>query len=161
MSFTSWIDQQIIDAEKRGVFDNLPGAGKPIPRRAQDADGQGWLRDYLRREGVSAEELLPTPLKLRKDVERLAASVENLSSEQEVRDAVAELNRRIIDWRRTSAGQPIFVSLVNEELMVRKWTAGQSVKQFAPAPADADCETRDMPPARPGWWRRLSRFRRH
>ena len=30
MSFTSWIDQQIADAEKRGVFDNLPGAGKPL-----------------------------------------------------------------------------------------------------------------------------------
>ena len=30
MSFKSWIDQQIADAEKRGVFDNLPGAGKPL-----------------------------------------------------------------------------------------------------------------------------------
>ena len=25
-SFTSWIDQQIADAENRGVFENLPGA---------------------------------------------------------------------------------------------------------------------------------------
>jgi hypothetical protein len=31
MSFTSWIDQQISEAEERGCFDNLPGAGQPLP----------------------------------------------------------------------------------------------------------------------------------
>src|ERR671924_901972 len=46
-SFTSWVDQQIAEAEKRGAFDNLPGAGKPIPRRGGT---DAWLRDYLRRE---------------------------------------------------------------------------------------------------------------
>lgn len=29
MSFTSCIDQQIAGAEKGGVFDDLPGVGKP------------------------------------------------------------------------------------------------------------------------------------
>ena len=33
MSFTSWIDQQINEATERGLFDNLPGAGKPLPDR--------------------------------------------------------------------------------------------------------------------------------
>src|SRR4030088_2511648 len=121
MSFTSWIDQQVIDAEKRGVFDNLPGAGKPIPRSEDADDGQAWLRDYLRREGVSAEELLPAPLKLRKEVERLAEWVQNLRSEQQVRDTVRELNERIMEWRRSSVGPPIFVPLVDQEMMVSRW----------------------------------------
>ena len=38
-SFTSWIDQRVSEAAGRGAFDDLPGAGKPIPRRREDADG--------------------------------------------------------------------------------------------------------------------------
>lgn len=33
LTFRSWIDQQISDAEDRGAFDNLPGTGKPLPNR--------------------------------------------------------------------------------------------------------------------------------
>ena len=31
ITFASWIDQQINEAAERGAFDNLPGAGKPLP----------------------------------------------------------------------------------------------------------------------------------
>ncbi len=68
-SFTSWIDQQIEEAAKRGAFDDLPGAGKPLPARGDEDAGQAWLRDYVRREGMAAEELLPAPLRLRKEAE--------------------------------------------------------------------------------------------
>ena len=95
ISFASWIDQQINEAAERGAFDNLPGAGKPLPKRGEAGDGEAWLRDYLRREGVSAEELLPTPLRLRKEVERLTGTVQDLRSEQDVREVVAGLNQRI------------------------------------------------------------------
>src|SRR5580693_10542246 len=77
ISFVSWIDQQINEAAERGAFDNLPGAGKPLPRGGEAADGQAWLRNYLRREGVSTEELLPVPLRLRKEVERLTGTVQD------------------------------------------------------------------------------------
>lgn len=120
-SFTSWIDQQVQEAGERGEFDNLPGAGKPLPRRSAADDGMTWLRDKLRREGVSTEELLPTPLKLRKQAERLSETLPELHSEQEVRDAVAELNRRIAEWRRVPVGPSIFVPLVNAEQMVTRW----------------------------------------
>src|SRR2546425_11866897 len=79
MTFASWVDQQVSEAAERGAFDNLPGAGKPISRRGGT---DAWLQDYLRREGVSADELLPTPLRLRKEAERLAGSVQDLSSEE-------------------------------------------------------------------------------
>jgi len=85
VTFTSWVDQQISEAAERGSFDDLPGAGKPLSRRGGT---DAWLQDYLRREGVSAHELLPTPQRLRKEVERLAASVQDLRSEQEVREVV-------------------------------------------------------------------------
>ena len=106
----------------RGAFDNLPGAGKPLPNRGEADDGLAWLRDKLHKEGVPTDELLPT-LKLRSQRQRLAESVPGFRSEQEVRDAVAELNHRIMEWRRLPLGPPIFVPLVNEEEMLERWRA--------------------------------------
>jgi hypothetical protein len=80
-----------------------------------------WLREKLRREGVSADELLPAPLKLRKQAELLADSVQELRSEREVRETVAELNRRIIEWRRIPLGPNLHVPLVNADQMVSRW----------------------------------------
>lgn len=154
ISFTSWVDQQINQAAERGAFDNLPGAGKPLPNRGE-ADGQAWLREYLRREGVSAEELLPTPLKLRKEIERLAGTVQDLRSEQEVRDIVAGLNRRIMDWRRIPVGPPVFLRLVDAEMMVSKWRDAQPVMPSPSSPAPAGREARSRPSPRPRRWHPL------
>jgi Domain of unknown function (DUF1992) len=174
MSFTSWIDQQISEAEKRGAFDNLPGTGKPLRNLGEADYGQVWLRDYLQREGVSSEEALPAPLKLRKQRERLAAGVQNLRSEQEVRDAVHELNRLIVDSRRNPEGPPIFVPLVNQEAMLARWRAGHAAKPPAAPSADAAAEAgagasgtsaeagrtpEGVAPSPRGWWRRLRRRR--
>jgi Domain of unknown function (DUF1992) len=125
MTFTSWIDKQIAEATERGAFDNLPGAGKPIPHRGDEDAAQAWLREYLRKEGVSAEALLPTPLRLRKAIDRLATDVPGMGSEDEVREAVGELNHQIREWRRIPLGPPIFVPLVDEDAMVSRWHAAR------------------------------------
>ena len=143
LSFTSWIDRQINEATERGAFDDLPGAGKPLPKRSEADAGQAWLRDYLRRAGVPSDELLPTPLRLRKEIERLTGTVRELRSEQEVRDVVADLNRRIIRWRRIPEGPPVYVPLVDADLLVSRWRDGQ---EAAPPPVPSP------PPRR---WRRL------
>jgi hypothetical protein len=161
MSFNSWIDQQIADAEQRGVFDNLPGAGKPLDlKREGDADyGQAWVRDYARREGVPPEEFLPTPLRLRKEIERLTEAVAEMRSEQEVRDTVGELNRRILEWRRFSDGPPIYVRLVNKEEMLDRWRsalAANRARRPARPAADPAPETAR---GRRGWRRRRGRVR--
>jgi hypothetical protein len=154
MSFTSWIDQQISEAQQRGAFDNLPGAGKPLPKRREADDGQAWLREYLRREGVSTDELLPAPLKLRRQIERLAEAAPGMSSEQEVRDVAGELNRRIVAWRRIPLGPPVFVPLVNTEAMVTRWREAHPV-----ASSDPERATGDSRPGtgRVGRWRRRGR----
>src|SRR5215469_10632561 len=121
MSFRSWIDQQISEATERGAFDNLPSTGKPLRGRGESDDPDAWVLDWVRREGVPTEELLPTPLRLRKQSARLAGCVAEFGSEQEVRDAVAELNEQIMEWRRLPIGPPIFVPLVDSDAMVGKW----------------------------------------
>ena len=153
LSFTSWIDRQINEAAERGAFDNLPGAGKPLPKRTDEDAAQAWLRDYLRREGVAAEELLPTPLRLRKEIERLTATVQDLHSEQEVRDVVADLNRQIIEWRRIPTGPPLFLPLVDRDLLLSKWRERHAAVPAGPPPPQA------TPPPPPHWWRRRRRRR--
>jgi Domain of unknown function (DUF1992) len=170
MSFTSWIDEQIGAARDRGAFDNLPGAGKPLPKRSEADDGLTfWVRELLKREGLPTDELLPTPLKLRRQSERLAESVQELRSEEEVRGAVAELNRQIAEWRRIPQGPPIFVRLVDADAMVSLWRERRTAPTPpASRPSDAGGAARrtgpDRKAPRPGrprfwrpWWRRPTR----
>ena len=176
-SFPSWVDQQIADAEKRGVFDNLPGAGKPLNLKPSSGDGdygQAWMRDYARREGVAPEEFLPTPLRLRREIEQLADSVGEMRSEAEVRETVGDINRRIVEWRRIPVGPPVHVPLVKTDEMVARWRAAQAARASAGrwASASASAVEPPQPPtslspqtsqpgrsARPRWWRRFARSR--
>ena len=167
MGFTTWIDQQIAEAERRGLFDDLPGAGKPLNLRPGAADGdygQAWLRDYAQREGVAAEEMLPTPLRLRREIERLAETAGEFRSEQEVREAAADLNRRIVEWRRIPVGPPVHVRLVNADDLVARWRTARSER----AAKEAAARAAEQPPAdlrqapgqrRPRWRARWSRRR--
>jgi hypothetical protein len=148
MTFASWVDRQVSEAEERGAFDNLPGAGKPISRRGGT---DAWLQDYLRREGVSADDLLPTPLRLRKEVERLTETVQDLRSEDEVREVVKGLNRRIAEWRRIPDGPPVYVRLVDEEATVARWREARR-RPLSPVPPARPHP--DPPPRRSRWWRR-------
>lgn len=149
MSFTSWIDQQISEAMERGEFDNLPGAGKPLPKHNDDTEA--WLIDWVRREGGSTDEMLPTPLKLRKQSARLAETVHELRSEQQVREVVGELNERIMQWRKLPLGPPIFVALVDEEKMIAAWRAAQPLPTAAESEPSPVVRSRSRRP-----WRRSS-----
>jgi Domain of unknown function (DUF1992) len=152
MRFNSWVDQQIADAERRGVFDDLPGAGKPLNIKPNGGDyGEAWVRDYARREGVSAEEFLPTPLRLRREIERLTEAVGEFRSEAEIREVAADLNRRIVEWRRIPVGPPIHVRLVNADDLVARWRAARATAVPPPAPPSAPVR-RDKPRRLP--WRR-------
>jgi hypothetical protein len=147
ISFASWIDRQVSEAQERGAFDDLPGAGKPLPKRA--LDGDTWLRDYLDREGVSGEEMLPVPLRLRKEAERLPDTLGELRSEPDVREVVRDLNRRILEWRRIPVGPPVVLRLVDEEAMVARWREARP-EPVAPSPPRPHQDR----PASPRWWRR-------
>jgi hypothetical protein len=155
VTFRTWVDQQISEAAERGAFDNLPGAGKPLPRRDDDDDGMAWIRDKVRREGLSTEAMLPTPLRLMRESERLAEGVGQLRTEQLVREAAADLNHRITEWRRIPVGPPVFVRLVDEEELVRRWREAQP----EPAEVPAEPPAAASPAVSPRWWRRLSRRR--
>ncbi|MBF6327942.1 DUF1992 domain-containing protein [Nocardia transvalensis] len=151
MSYESWLDKQIREATERGDFDNLPGAGKPLPDAGLPYDENWWLKDYLRRENVGGEGMLPTSLLLRRDLERLPRTVARMSAEHQVREYVTKLNERITNWLRLPHGPYVQVAPVEVDEIVRQWREDRR----RPAPAAAT-EPRTTPP-RTRWWQRLTR----
>lgn len=53
------IDEIIVAAQERGEFDDLPGAGKPIPGAGKKDDDLWWFRSWLKRNRVADPD--PTP----------------------------------------------------------------------------------------------------
>ncbi|MET8776997.1 DUF1992 domain-containing protein [Nocardia sp. NPDC004654] len=120
-TFESWIDKQVREATERGEFDNLHGAGQPIPGVGTQVDENWWLRSYLRREGIRADGMLPESLVLRRDVERIHQTVAELDTEPEVRAAVAELNQRVVRYVRVPTPPHVPVGPIDADTVVRRW----------------------------------------
>lgn len=162
IGFESWVDRKIREATERGEFENLRGAGKPLPGAGNPYyDEDWWLKEYLRREGVGGEATLPASLLLRRDVERLPETVADLMSEQQVREEVSALNRRIVEWLRMPTGPHVPLSPVNADETVRRWRRRRE-RQSRPAPSGArpsvvPVATGAQPPPRHSWWWRLLR----
>jgi hypothetical protein len=155
-SFESWVEKQIRESGERGDLDNLPGAGKPIPGLNKPHDDMWWVRQKMEREGLSAEALLPTPLRLRKEIERLPDTVRGLPTEQAVRDVVATLNQQIMEWLRAPSGPQVPVGPVDADDAVRQWRADRTdVSSEASAPTGQ--ATTQEPEHRTSWWHRFTR----
>jgi hypothetical protein len=122
--YESLIDQQIRMAAERGDFDDLPEMGKPLPGRGTQDGDLWWLKEYVRREGLSTEALLPTSLRLARQAERIHETVRKLPSERSVRAAVAELNRQIADYLRAPSGPHVPIRPVDAEAVVARWRGG-------------------------------------
>ncbi|MFF0815240.1 DUF1992 domain-containing protein [Rhodococcus sp. NPDC003318] len=120
--FESWVERQIRLAQERGDFDNLEGAGKPLPH-VDDADENWWVKRKLAAEGLSTEALLPPSLQLRREIERLPDSVADLPTEQAVRDVVADVNRRIAEYIRAPSQPVVPVHRVDVDAAVAAWRA--------------------------------------
>jgi hypothetical protein len=115
----SWIDRQIREAQERGDFDNLPGAGKPIPDLDRPRDELWWVRHKLQDEKLS---YLPPALQVRKDVEEAREQIARARSEQQVRQIVADINDAIRAVNRgTLDGPAPSVALLDVERIVDEW----------------------------------------
>lgn len=158
MSFETWIDRQIREARERGAFDDLPGAGKPLPDRDKPFSMDRWVADWARREGLETSPMLPEPLRLRKEIERLPGTVGDLRSERAVRELVDDLNQRIKDALRRPSDLPIMVFPVDTEAVVAQWRATR--KTPGPVP-NTDRRSKDERRSPHGWWHWLSRWRHH
>jgi Domain of unknown function (DUF1992) len=56
-----WIERQIREAQERGDFDNLRGAGKPLTDLHRPFTAERWAADYITREGRRSAGDAPAP----------------------------------------------------------------------------------------------------
>jgi hypothetical protein len=123
--YESWVERQIREAVERGEFDNLPGAGKPIPGLNGRDDENWWVKRFLEREKLPMP--LPTSLALRKEIAQLPQTLADVRTEETVRAILADLNERIRDsYRRRVDGPAVVVGLVDVEATVAKWRRNQA-----------------------------------
>lgn len=119
MSFQSFIEQRIQAAMRRGDFDDLPGAGKPIPDLDQPYDESWWLKGLMKREQL---ELTPAAWELRREVERFFETLGRHVHERSVERALDRLNDRILDVNRTlTSGPPSDLMPLPHADVLRRW----------------------------------------
>ncbi|SDK01362.1 DUF1992 domain-containing protein [Streptomyces indicus] len=120
VSFESFVDKQIREAEARGDFARLPGAGKPLDGLDKPYDELWWIRKKMHQEQLPGA--LPPALALRKEVEDALAAAPEAPSERAVRALLEPLNEKIAEFlRRPPAGPHLGRGPVDIDEVVREW----------------------------------------
>ena len=151
------VEKAIREAQERGEFDDLPGAGKPLPDLGDPDDPMWWLRRYVEREELDLTGALPPALQLRKEAASYPQSLADLRTEAAVRRVLEDFNERVRRdrLRPPAPGMPqLLAPTVDVDVLVERWQALRAASQ----PADVD------PPVTTGegrtgrrWWRRGTR----
>ncbi|MFS4096631.1 DUF1992 domain-containing protein [Streptomyces sp. AF1A] len=118
--FESWADRQIRDAQARGEFERLPGAGRPLPSDLDSAhDELWWVKRKMAREGLA---VLPPSLALRKEAEDALAAAYAAPSERIARKIIEDVNVKIRDMMfKPPPGPPLGKKPYDVEEVVRQW----------------------------------------
>ena len=118
LPFEGWIEQQIQQAQRDGLFDDLPGQGRPLPTDAGE-DPYWWAKQLLRREQV---DYVPPALALRRSVERALAALPSLRDERRVRELLTGLDAEIRRFNATTVvGPPTTQAPLEIEAIVAGW----------------------------------------
>ena len=115
----SAVERQIREAEERGLFDDLPGKGKPLRNLGKAYDPLWWVKEWVARERIS---LLPRSLEVRRRVEKVREEIRGMRAESDVRAALEALNREIARANATSVqGPPTAIARVDIDAVAAAW----------------------------------------
>lgn len=143
----AYVETVIQQAIRRGDFDNLRGAGKPIADLGPQHDPDWWIKRKIREEQLTG--LGPPALTLRIEHAEFDARADALAREEDVREYVTDFNRRVIEARRQLQGGPPVVTPTRDvESEVAAWRQRR---------ADAAATAAAAPPATTRRRRRLFR----
>jgi Domain of unknown function (DUF1992) len=148
MSNQKWVESQLQLAQNQGEFDNLPGAGKPL-KLADEHDPDWWVKDFIRREDVETEALLPPAMLLRKEKQQVHDKIRGMRRESEVREYLADLNKRIRLSIRDTTGPVVPTGPVNEDAIIAQW------RMERPATAPRQRPAEEHRPKKKSVWQRL------
>jgi len=127
-----FVEIQISQAIRRGDFDDLPGAGKPLRDLGRTHDPNWWIRQKIERERLTG--LGPPALTLRTEHVELEGRLDSLHTEQEVRQTLDDFNRRVIEARRQLQGGPPVVTPTRDvDAEVEGWRDRRAARARAAA----------------------------
>lgn len=154
-----WVDMQIQQAIRRGEFDNLPGAGKPLPGIDRPHDPDWWLKQLIERERITG--VLPPALALRKEDAEMDATLDRIATAAGVHSAVEDFNARVVDARRQlQGGPPVITALRDPDHEVEAWRRRRTERVAQQKARLAEIRATERAAAPPPWWRRLAHRRR-
>jgi hypothetical protein len=133
----AYVEVAIQQAIRRGEFDNLPGAGKPLLGLGTQHDPDWWIKRKIETEKLTG--LGPPALTLRVESVELADRLDELAREDDVREVVEDFNRRVIEARRQLLGGPPVVTPTRDvEDEVRGWRQRRDERMSSAAMQDAE-----------------------
>jgi len=137
----AYVETSIQQAIRRGDFDDLPGAGKPLEGLGESHDPDWWIRRKIETEQLRG--LGPPALMLRVEHAELEERLDALAREDEVREYLDDFNRRVIEARRQLLGGPPVVTPTRDaEAEVRAWHERRDARRRAETEAQAAESTR-------------------
>jgi hypothetical protein len=143
MSFETWVERQISRAQAEGQFDDLPGTGKPLPRRSENDSVYEWVVEKARKENIDLFGMLPPGLALRKEREDLPQRAAALPSEAAVRALVEDFNARVqAHWRRPQLRADVVPGMADEDELVARWHRDRPPPPPVPAAAEPAARAR-------------------
>jgi hypothetical protein len=151
--YESFIEKQIREAQERGEFDNLPGAGKPL-HGLETQDPDWWVKQLVRREGLDMTDALPPVIALRKEADGFPESLLDLRTEESVRAVLEDFNRRVkLDRLRPAVGPfpPMLARTVDVDELVEQWQTLRAQQQAQ----RVDAEPEEGTSGSTSWWQRL------
>lgn len=138
----AFIETAIQVAIRRGDFDDLPGAGKPLEGLGEHHDPDWWIRRKIETENLTG--LGPPAILLRNEDRELDDHLDLLGREADVRDVLADFNRRVIEARRQlQGGPPVVTSPRDIDAEVAAWAERRAARKVAAA-----AEAGEEPPRR-------------
>lgn len=141
----AFVESAIQVAIRRGDFDDLPGAGKPLEGLGDHHDPDWWIRRKIETEGLTG--LGPPAILLRTEDRELDGQLDLLGRESDVREVLEDFNRRVREARRQlQGGPPVVTPLRDVDAEVVAWAQRRA--------------TRPAPPEAPSRRRRFGRRRR-
>lgn len=125
-----YVEVLIQQAMRRGDFDDLPGAGKPLTNLHQTYDPDWWIRQKIEREKITG--LGPSALTLRTENAELDGTLDRAGSEAAVRGILDDFNKRVIEARRQlQGGPPVITPTRDVDEEVRRWRERRVERQRA------------------------------
>lgn len=153
------VEVAIQQAMRRGDFDGLPGAGKPLTGLDGVRDPNWWIRRKIEREHLTG--LGPPALTLRTEDAQLDDRLDRLHTEHQVREVLDDFNKRVREARlQLLGGPPVLTRPRDVDEQIAAWRERAAARRAAAERAAAEARAREAAELAAMSWRERRRARK-